>query len=108
MCQSQCKLVQFPGVIWDSLLGSLRRRDECAFHIADACQSAFWPIGVNFSIYLYFLFPLIAGQGIGVFDPQSGTLTIDIDSATTVVTGAVGFAGTFAAGRWAKVRGGFT
>jgi hypothetical protein len=57
---------------------------------------------------LYFLFPLIAGQGIGVFDPQSGTLTIDIDSATTVLTGAVGFAGTFAAGRWAKVRGGFT
>ena len=57
---------------------------------------------------LYFLFPLIAGQGIGVFDPDAGTLTIQIDSVTPILTGAVGFAATFAAGRWAKVRGGFT
>lgn len=57
---------------------------------------------------LYFLFPLIAGQGLGVFDPQAGTLTIHIENAATILAGAVGFVVTFAAGRWAKVRGGFT
>ncbi len=57
---------------------------------------------------LYFLFPLVAGQGHGVFDPEAGTLTIQINSVAPVVAGAVGFLGTFAAGRWAKVRGGFT
>ena len=57
---------------------------------------------------LYFLFPLIAGQGIGVFDPKSGTLTIQIDSVVPILAGAVGFVVTFVVGRWAKVRGGFT
>jgi hypothetical protein len=57
---------------------------------------------------LYFLFPLIAGQGIGVFDPESGTLTVQIDSVVPILAGAVGFVVTFVVGRWAKLRGGFT
>lgn len=54
---------------------------------------------------LYFLFAGIAGQGIAVFDPDAGTLTFELESLTASITGLLGFAGTFIASRWAKIRG---
>lgn len=57
---------------------------------------------------LYFLFAAIAGQGVGTFDQDTGNLTLHVESLATVLAGVVGYVGTFAAGRWAKARGGLT
>lgn len=57
---------------------------------------------------LYFLFAAVAGQGIGMFDAESGDLTINVENLTDLLVGVVGYASTFVAGRWAKARGGLT
>ena len=57
---------------------------------------------------LYLLAGMLAGQGIAVFDPVAGTLTIDIENLTTLLTGLATFVGTFVVGRVAKARGGAT
>ncbi|MCK9543698.1 MAG: hypothetical protein M0R03_16890 [Novosphingobium sp.] len=57
---------------------------------------------------LYFLFAGAASQGVAVFDADAGTLTFEIESLTAAVSGVIGFAGTFIASRWAKLRGGLT
>lgn len=59
---------------------------------------------------LYALFAGLASQGIGVFDPaaETLTLTLQVESVAAVVTGALGFVGTFVSSRIAKAWGGVT
>lgn len=57
---------------------------------------------------LYALSAGLAGYGVATFDPTAGTLTIQLDELAKIVTGIVGFIGTFAASRIAKKNGGAT
>lgn len=57
---------------------------------------------------LYFVFPMIAAQGLAVYDETAGTITFQIDNLVTVLLGLGGFLGTFAASRIAKAKGGKT
>ena len=57
---------------------------------------------------LYAVSAFIAGMGWASFDEGAGTLTVNLDDIATIAAGAVTFAGTFIASRWAKARGGKT
>lgn len=57
---------------------------------------------------LYLAAGILAGQGIAVFNPEAGTVTFQIDELATALAGLATFAGTFAASRIAKARGGAT
>ena len=65
-------------------------------------------MGLAVRMVLYFAFAWLAGEGIGVYDEAAGTFTIHIESATAAIVGLLGYAGTYAASRWAKARGGKT
>lgn len=58
---------------------------------------------------LYGLFAALAGQGLEfiTFDEATGQvdITFNIESLTTIAIGAVGFAGTFLASFWDRLRG---
>lgn len=53
---------------------------------------------------LYFIFPLLASQGLAVWDEEGGSLTFHIDNLTTALVGLLGFVGTFVASRFATKR----
>lgn len=53
---------------------------------------------------LYFLFPLVASQGLAVWDEEAGTLTFHIESLVPAIVGFLGFIGTFIASRFASKR----
>jgi hypothetical protein len=53
---------------------------------------------------LYFIGGALAGQGLGVWDEVSGTLTIHVDSVIPVLIGLAINVGTFVASRFATQR----
>lgn len=53
---------------------------------------------------LYAICAGMAGYGLATFDPQAGTLTIDLEQLAQIVGGAAGFVATFIASRFAKNR----
>lgn len=53
---------------------------------------------------LYFLFPLVASQGLAVWDEEAGTLTLHVENLTAAIVGLLGFIGTFIASRFAVKR----
>lgn len=57
---------------------------------------------------LYLIFGATTGIGIWEVDHVAGTLIVDIEALTSVLTGLGGFAATFVASRYAKSRGGKT
>lgn len=57
---------------------------------------------------LYALSAGAAGYGIGTYDAEAGTLTLQLDQLATVIGGAGTFLATFWASRIAKRRGGAT
>lgn len=57
---------------------------------------------------LYALSAGLAGYGIGTYDTDAGTLTLQLDQMAEVITGAATFVGTFWVSRMAKRRGGAT
>jgi hypothetical protein len=57
---------------------------------------------------LYAAFSAMASEGLIFFDAEAGTITLRVDDLMLLGTGAVGYIGTFAAGRYAKARGGAT
>lgn len=59
-------------------------------------------------IVLYPAFAMLAKEGLILFDPEMGTITIEIENMKALVMGVVGYAGTFVGSRWAKVKGGLT
>ncbi|WP_109464417.1 hypothetical protein [Albibacillus kandeliae] len=59
-------------------------------------------------MFLYLAAGVLAGQGLAVFDPEAGTVTFHLESVATLLGGVAAFAGTFAASRFAKARGGRT
>lgn len=59
-------------------------------------------------IALYFLFGVLAGQGIGVFDEIGGTFTVHVNDIATLIVGLVGSVLTFLSSRWAKAKGWLT
>lgn len=56
-------------------------------------------MGLFIRMLLYLLFGAIAGFGLGTFDGEAGTMTINVDSLAAVLTGIVGYVGTFVVGR---------
>ena len=50
----------------------------------------------------------MAGQGWATFNPDAGTLTIQLDPLVEVLAGLAVFGGTFAASRVVKKKGGKT
>ena len=59
-------------------------------------------------MFLYLCAGLLAGQGLAIFDPEAGTVTLQIDSLAQALSGLLAFIGTFAVSRVAKKRGGAT
>lgn len=57
---------------------------------------------------LYLVFGVLAGQGLVVFDADSGSVTFKIDDLMMAGTALAGFVGTFWASRVAKRKGGAT
>ena len=57
---------------------------------------------------LYAVFAILAGQGLVIFDHDAGTVTFRIDDVVLLISGAIGFVGTFWASRVAKAKGGAT
>jgi hypothetical protein len=57
---------------------------------------------------LYALFALLAGQGLILYDHEAGTVTFRVEDLALLASGAVGYVGTFVAGRVAKSHGGKT
>lgn len=57
---------------------------------------------------LYFVFGFLAGQGVGVFDQESGSFTIHINHLETLLSGVGGYVVTFLSSRIAKARGWLT
>ena len=57
---------------------------------------------------LYAASAFIAGLGWASFDETAGTITVNIDDIVTIIAGALTFAGTFVASRFAKAKGGKT
>ena len=64
-------------------------------------------MGLVIRMILYAVFAGLAGAGIGTLD-ATGDYTVNIDDLVTIVIGAVGYLGTFAASRFYKSRGGAT
>lgn len=57
---------------------------------------------------LYLIFGIIAGNGLGVYDANAGTITFHVDELEPLLTGIVGYGGTFIWSRFAKKAGGAT
>lgn len=55
---------------------------------------------------LYPLFLYLASLGIVVFNPDTGDVTFNIQHLELVITGLVGYLGTFGFSRLAKAKGG--
>ena len=55
-------------------------------------------------MFLYFISAAAAGQGIAVYDAEAGTITFELESLALALGGLLTFAGTFVAGRFAKVK----
>lgn len=53
---------------------------------------------------LYFIFPLLASQGLAVWDEEAGTLTFTVENLTVALMGILGFIGTFVTSRFATKR----
>lgn len=65
-------------------------------------------MGLTIRMVLYAFFAMLAGQGFEFYDPETGVITIHIDDLATLIMGGIGYLGTFAWSRVAKVRGGLT
>ena len=63
-------------------------------------------MGVYVRMIVYFLAAAAASQGLAVFDPIEGTITIDLNSLALAAGGVASFVGTFVVGRIFKARGG--
>ena len=57
---------------------------------------------------LYLIFGALAGAGIGSFETDSGSYSVNADDLATVLLGLAGYAATFVWSRIAKARGGAT
>jgi hypothetical protein len=57
---------------------------------------------------LYFFFGALSSQGLDIFDPATGLISIHVEELATVISGLLGFIATFAASRLAKQKGGLT
>ena len=65
-------------------------------------------MGLFIRMMLYAIFSNLAGEGIVLFDHQTGTVTFQIDDLILFGGGVFGFVSTFVAGRRAKAKGGLT
>jgi hypothetical protein len=65
-------------------------------------------MGLYIRMAIYFIAPFIAGLGFASYNPDAGTLTVNLDDLAVVLGGIATFIGTFWAGRVAKARGGKT
>lgn len=65
-------------------------------------------MGLALRMVLYFAFTTLANQGFVLFDQSAGTVTFNVTNVATLLSGLIGFAGTFAAGRFFKKVGGLT
>ncbi len=65
-------------------------------------------IGLFIRMALYLGGAFVAGQGWATFNPDAGTLTIQLDPLVEVLAGLAVFGGTFAASRVVKKKGGKT
>ena len=65
-------------------------------------------MGLIIRMGLYLAFGALAGAGIGSFETDSGSYSVNADDLVTVIIGLAGYAGTFIASRFAKARGGKT
>lgn len=63
---------------------------------------------LNIRMIAYFLFAGLASQGLLVFDQEAGTVTFKIEDISMIVTGVLGYIGTFGTSRIAKKNGGAT
>lgn len=59
-------------------------------------------------MFLYLVFGTLAGQGIVIFDNETGTVSFNIEDIMLLASGLLGYIGTFYASRVAKARGGHT
>jgi hypothetical protein len=57
---------------------------------------------------LYLVFGVLAGQGLVLFDADTGTVSFKIDDLLVIGTALVGYFGTFLSSRVAKAKGGMT
>lgn len=63
-------------------------------------------MGLFIRMVLYLLFGGMAGYGLGTFDGEAGTMTINVDGLATAIAGVFGYLGTFFVGRiGARLRG---
>lgn len=51
---------------------------------------------------LYFCSSFLAGMGVAVFNEDAGTLTLNLEQVTSIISGALVFVATFVASRFAK------
>jgi len=59
-------------------------------------------------MFLYLVFGAMAGQGLVIFDADTGDVSFNIEDVMTLAQGLVGFVATFASSRVAKSNGGAT
>ena len=59
-------------------------------------------------IGLYWLFGALAAAGFGMFADDTGTFTVTVEQAATVLASVAGVVGTYLWSRWAKARGRLT
>jgi hypothetical protein len=50
---------------------------------------------------LYFLFPILASQGLVIWNEEAGTVTFQVEDLVVVIMGVVGFVMTFITSRFA-------
>ena len=65
-------------------------------------------MGLALRMIAYLAFGALAGAGVGSFETDSGSYSVNVDDLVTVVIGLAGYAGTFIVSRIAKARGGKT
>jgi hypothetical protein len=53
---------------------------------------------------LYALFVTLSNQGVDIYDPETDQISFQLQDLTLVLSGIVGFAATFVASRFAKVK----
>ncbi len=65
-------------------------------------------MGLILRMILYSVFSALAYEGALDFNPDAGTITVSVDQLGFVVTGVLGYLGTFGVSRWVKAKGGKT
>lgn len=59
-------------------------------------------------MFLYLIFGWLAGQGFILMDDINGTISVRVDDISLMLSGLLGFIGTYIGSRIAKARGGKT